>query len=197
VDEGIEAKGWRKDRQGTERACLTRKVQAQAARMRGNPATGEQIKFRTSKGIVHRDEARRPLERNILAIAWPVVARSCDCCNGIWITVLLTKNESPRQLSVGDYATENLSNLVLLLLAEPRQTGVAYYVRSAQFTDPSRHVRVCDPDPHATERQNQPSSRPPWSLLAFGLIGAIIDATLGAIVLLLIIRSDRGGGRWH
>jgi uncharacterized membrane protein YeaQ/YmgE (transglycosylase-associated protein family) len=30
----------------------------------------------------------------------------------------------------------------------------------------------------------------------FGIISAIIDATVGAVVLLLIIRSIRGGGPW-
>jgi uncharacterized membrane protein YeaQ/YmgE (transglycosylase-associated protein family) len=33
--------------------------------------------------------------------------------------------------------------------------------------------------------------------LAVGTIGAIINATIGAIVLLLIIRLVRGGGRWR
>src|ERR1700690_3936426 len=32
--------------------------------------------------------------------------------------------------------------------------------------------------------------------LGFGIISAIINATVGAIVLLLIIRLVRGGGRW-
>jgi len=33
--------------------------------------------------------------------------------------------------------------------------------------------------------------------LGVGTIGAIINATIGAIVLLLIIRLVRGGGRWR
>jgi hypothetical protein len=33
--------------------------------------------------------------------------------------------------------------------------------------------------------------------LDLGLISAIIDATIGAIVLLLVIRVVRGGGRWN
>jgi uncharacterized membrane protein YeaQ/YmgE (transglycosylase-associated protein family) len=32
--------------------------------------------------------------------------------------------------------------------------------------------------------------------LGFGVFGAIINATIGAVVLLLVIRLVRGGGRW-
>jgi uncharacterized membrane protein YeaQ/YmgE (transglycosylase-associated protein family) len=32
--------------------------------------------------------------------------------------------------------------------------------------------------------------------LGLGIVGAIVNATIGAIVLLLIIRLVRGGGRW-
>ena len=33
--------------------------------------------------------------------------------------------------------------------------------------------------------------------IAVGIIGAIINATLGAIVLLVVVRLIRGGGRWN
>jgi uncharacterized membrane protein YeaQ/YmgE (transglycosylase-associated protein family) len=32
--------------------------------------------------------------------------------------------------------------------------------------------------------------------LGLGIVGAIVNATIGAIVLLLVIRLVRGGGRW-
>ena len=33
--------------------------------------------------------------------------------------------------------------------------------------------------------------------LAAGIVGAIVNATLGAIVLLVVMRLIRGGGRWN